>query len=103
MEVSGSHWKPTTACVCSRKELSGAIGSHWESLGVVGVTFPTKVPGKRSNATTTLGPNQFQNFKVDPISPFSFQSIGRGLVHWDSNLLNLELRDELEGSRLGAL
>ena len=45
MEVSGSHWKPTTACVCSRRELSGVVGSHWESLGAVGVNFPTKVPG----------------------------------------------------------
>ena len=39
MEVSGSHWKPTTACVCSRRELSGAIESHWESVGAVGVNY----------------------------------------------------------------
>ena len=32
MGVSGSDWKPTTACVCSRRELSGVVGSHWESL-----------------------------------------------------------------------
>ena len=42
MEVSGSHWEPTRACVRSRRELLGVVGSHWESLGAVGISFPTQ-------------------------------------------------------------
>ena len=46
----GSHWESVevigsqqTACVCSRRELLGVVGSHWESLlvGAVGVNLPT--------------------------------------------------------------
>ena len=51
MEVSGSHGgakqqQRVFVLVRSCRESLGAIGSHWESLGAVGVNFPTKVPGQ---------------------------------------------------------
>ena len=34
--VVGSHWEPTTACVCGLRESLGVVGSRWESLGAIG-------------------------------------------------------------------
>ena len=53
--------------------------------------------------TTKVDLNRSRHFKVDPISPFNFLSIGCGLIHWDSIVLKLLLYHVLEGSRLGAL
>ena len=53
--------------------------------------------------TTKVDLIRSRHFKVDPISPFNFLSIGCGLIHWDSIVLKLFLYHVLEGYRLGAL
>ena len=66
MEVSGSHWKPTTACVCSRRELSGVVGSHWEPLGVVR-SRGSKLPNQSTWERRRNGPDRVGLVQRDPL------------------------------------